>query len=272
MRPSSKIWLRRSVNALIVFSVVPAGAADKMPAPAAEPTILSSNEFLSAIAGAIVGGLLTLAMQVVAARKDERLRAADRMEQKRALAASLLFKLVRIHSDFAAAINHFNGCITLMITRGDAIEPWGFYRPAANIPDRIRFSSEEMALVLNLREDETFNDLMPLDVAHASYVSALELLQSLLKALRSALPISEADEEKTTTILDPDTMLKHRPAMYEINILFDEIYNMAHEYSSRSDRVLRRVNDLFARELKTSTGVSMGKEVDFDLSVRQWRP
>jgi predicted acylesterase/phospholipase RssA len=73
--------------------------------------ILDSTEFWSAIVGAIVGGLIALGAQMLALRADRKRREEDHKREQQALAASLLFKMMRIHSidlAFALGLIHEN--------------------------------------------------------------------------------------------------------------------------------------------------------------------
>jgi hypothetical protein len=64
------------------------------------PGILQKAEFWSAIAGAIVGGLIAYFIQIRALREGRNQRADDRKLVQQAQAHALLFKMIRIHSDF----------------------------------------------------------------------------------------------------------------------------------------------------------------------------
>ena len=64
--------------------------------------LLHSSEFWSAIAGAVIGGLIALVAQVIFLRTAKKQREDEQRRTQQALANSLLFKMMRIHSNFVA--------------------------------------------------------------------------------------------------------------------------------------------------------------------------
>ena len=119
---------------------------------------------IGAVVGAIVGGVISYFIQRSALREARDQRREDDLRTQRALAHALLFKVIRIHSDFDAIYSHVEGCIEKAANEGFKGEPWQFVLPPANIPDAVKFSSEEMGMLLSLKNDDVFNKIAAMDV------------------------------------------------------------------------------------------------------------
>jgi len=132
------------------------------------------NEFWAAIAGAIVGGLISLAAQLLAFREARRLRGVDRRDAQQARGLSLLFKLMEITSNLDALANYVGEAFALTLPDGSKPEPWSALLPLANLPERVRFSTDEIALLLSLKNDPLFNGIVSFDVVYNGTVEVFE--------------------------------------------------------------------------------------------------
>jgi len=119
--------------------------------------IPQSSEFWSAVVGAAVGGLIAYVVQKVALIEARNQRKEDARNIQTALANSLLFKMIRIHSDMYGISRHIESCFEDAKKRKFDGEPWQFFLPLANPPDPIHFSSDEMGMLLALKNDVAFN-------------------------------------------------------------------------------------------------------------------
>ena len=76
--------------------------------------MLGQTEFwaaiVGAIVGAVVGGSIAYMVQVRALREGRKQRGEDHNRLQQALGHALLFKMVRIHSDFYGLHRHFEDC------------------------------------------------------------------------------------------------------------------------------------------------------------------
>src|SRR5262245_8629003 len=105
--------------------------------------ILASAEFWSAIAGAVVGGFIAFGVQMIALRETRKQQIAEHQQRQKALAHSLVFKMIGVHSNFRSIRRHFDDCLRKADEKAKA-EPWQIVLPLANFPENIHFSSEEM--------------------------------------------------------------------------------------------------------------------------------
>lgn len=89
--------------------------------------ILNSTELWSAIVGAIVGGLIALSAQLLALRAERKHRTEDYNRVQQGLAASLLFKMMRIHANYGGVHQYIEECFTEAANKGMQNEPWRFF-------------------------------------------------------------------------------------------------------------------------------------------------
>lgn len=133
----------------------------------AEGTGITWWAVASAFGGTIIGGGISYWLARMNLKAAKKQRDEDRDEIRRALAYSLLFKMIRIMSD----LHHMRTAVKEMFASAEQVgfkgEPWNIVMPVVPLPNAVSFSAEEMALVLSL-DDKTFNEIASLDKIHAS--------------------------------------------------------------------------------------------------------
>lgn len=196
-----------------------------------------NNEFWAAIAGAIIGAIaaggLTWALQW---QQDHR----QTRERNRALARSLIFKLMRIHSDFHGLKKHVDECSTRAKTDG-LPEGWQSLRPIANLPPNVTFSSDEMGYLLSLQNFDLFNQVLSLDVIHASTAEIFEVYTARRMALTDALSASMEGLIGTTT-MNAEQYAAYAPKAAELDLLAADIRIRVDQDFSDSRRALEQAN------------------------------
>jgi hypothetical protein len=207
------------------------------------------KEFWSAIAGAIVGGFIAYIVQVKALREGRKQRNEDRKRVQQAMGHALLFKMVRIHSNLYIIYRHVEGCFEEAARRGLKGEPWQFMLPLANPPDPVHFSSEEMGMLLGLKNDDVFNIVISMDVIHNSLSDAIKLLNTERRALTERLKAKEAEGTTVSGVLDEDQMLAVRPRMIEVNSLIENIRASAKRDFEESGVALDGLNKVLWEKL-----------------------
>lgn len=150
-----------------------------------------STEFWSAMAGAIVGGLIAYAMQtqVLSEARDQREEDFNRVQ--RGLANSLLFKMVRIMSSFRYIDHHMKEAYG-RAEEGD--QPWQFVQPIINPTPRVHFTSEEMGMLLAQKSDDIFNSVASIDEVHNALITVLEQHSVHRQDLMQRLPAPQQVE------------------------------------------------------------------------------
>ena len=211
--------------------------------------IPGETEFWAAIAGAVVGGFIAYAVQMKALREARKQRDEDHKQLQQALANALLFKMARIYSNFYGLHRHIEDSFAEAAQRGLKGEPWQFVRPLANPPDPVHFSSEEMGMVLGLKNDDVFNLVLPMDVIHNSLIDGVKVLNAERRALTERLKADEAEGAVLSGTLDKDQELALRPQMIDVNSLIVSIRADAKRGFEESDQALNGLQKVFQDKL-----------------------
>jgi len=161
--------------------------------------LIGAKEFWSAIGGALVGGLIAYFVQIKALREGRQIRDEDHERLRRSLGHSLLFKMIRIHSNSGLIYRHFEDSFANARKSRPEAEPWMFVVQIANPPDREKFSSDEMSLLLSLGNDDVSNAVLPMDQI---YNSMIELVKVFNTSRRTLLDEFQAKEFEGTVITD----------------------------------------------------------------------
>jgi hypothetical protein len=171
-----------------------------------------SGEFWAAIIGAIVGALagggITAALQNWQFGREKR-------DRDRGLAQSLLFKLMRIHSDLEGFRQHVAESDLRAQNAGLEVG-WQSMRPIGNGPPKVSFASDEMAFLLSLRNLPLFNSILSLDAIQGSTIDIFVLYAAQRTALTSILP-AQMDGMIGHIDLNEDEYRRFAPAAAALN-------------------------------------------------------
>jgi hypothetical protein len=130
------------------------------------------------VIGALAGGIP--AWLLAKRQSDETLRRdrEQRVENQKALAFSVVVKLLHIINSTISLSNHVKSCLALRNDPARAhMEPWQVLVPMIGHTDdegSIRFTAEEMAVFAAANEYGFMQDMMLLAVRHASALSAFK--------------------------------------------------------------------------------------------------
>ncbi len=195
-------------------------------------------EFWAAVTGAIIGALagggVTWALQSMQDRRQ-------RKERDRALARSLIFKLIRIHSDFHGLKKHVDECAA-NATALSLSDGWQSLRAIGNLPPRLSFTPEEMSYLLSLKNFNVFNKVVALDVVHSSTIGIFELYAARRSQLTDMLPASSLEGTIGTTTMSPAQFAVFAPRAAELDLLVADIKNRIEEDVKDSREALVQVN------------------------------
>ncbi len=216
-------------------------------------TMLGQTEFWSALVGAIlaavVGGSIAYMVQVRALRESRAQRDEDHKRLQQALGNALLFKMVRFYSNFHGIHRHFEGCFEDAARRVFKGEPWQFVLPFANPPDPVHFSSEEMGMLLSLKNDDMFNVVLPMDTIHNSLIDIVKVLNTERAALTERLKADKAEGAVVSSTLDKDQTLALRPRMINVNSLIENLRARAKRDFEESGEALNRLQEVLQDKL-----------------------
>ncbi|MEX0827800.1 MAG: hypothetical protein WD005_02500, partial [Haliea sp.] len=184
-------------------------------------------------------------------RENKKLRNDDHLNVQRGLANGLLFKVAIIYSYFGQTYHHMESSLAAIeSTKGDRTkEPWEVVRAFANLPAPVTFSSEEMGMLLSLREDELFNLLFPLDGQHGALLDILNLLNQERTQLFAQIPYLEFEDGNVRFSLDNQQTLALRPSMTLVNELTMTAYDWSRRDFESSQRALIELQRAFTEKL-----------------------
>jgi hypothetical protein len=209
------------------------------------------NEFWAVILGAVVAGMIAFVLQRINLNDAKRQRDEERDERRYAVALSLLFKMVKIHSNMVNLHQHVQEKLTEAEGGNKKRELWQDYLPVANLPRAIHFSIDEMALLLSLKDDDLFNDLASIDEIHNSAVELFKKINSRRELLLAELP-AKMEGNRGTMLLTPEQMPYFRPKMVEINLLIQSAAEWCAEQTPKCRGLLERLH----RVLKSKVGIT----------------
>jgi len=145
------------------------------------------TEFWSAIGGAVVGGLIALIIQLIALRAAKNERIAEKRERNETLGHSIMFKMMRIHSNLYNLHLHLEESYSAVDPRLHN-EPYSFILPLAGSPADVHFTASEMSLVLSLKNPSLTDNIMSLDVIHNNLIDIFETYAGLRNDIQTMMP------------------------------------------------------------------------------------
>lgn len=210
------------------------------------------TEFWSAISGAMVGGLIALLIQLIALRAAINERNEEKKERNKALAHSIVFKVMRIHSNLYNLHLHLEESFSAADPQSHD-EPFSFVLPLASSPADVHFTADEMSLVLSLKNPSLTDKLMSLDVIHNNLIDIFETYAGMRNDIQTMMP-AEMEGEVGTSKLTEKEWLVVRPRMVMMNKLLTDTRGRAktdYDDSRKAvDDLLKTINEKLGLELK----------------------
>lgn len=203
---------------------------------------------LGAIVGAIAAGGISYFLQKINLDEARHQRIEEVKERQSALAHSLLFKMMRIHTNIVWIHFHMEDAFKKLDGSGNIQEPWQVLLPIVNTPDRIQFSPDEMAMLLRLKNDDVFNAMASMDTVNNMFVAAITMYNTG-RAELSPLLVGDVEGTVLTVGLDPDQFRIVRPKMLVLNSLAELMRVEAARRGPEAENVLNSLQELFRREL-----------------------
>ncbi|MCK1611051.1 MULTISPECIES: hypothetical protein [unclassified Bradyrhizobium] len=207
------------------------------------------SNVVSILFGAALSATVSYLLQRNSFAEARRLKDHDRYESRRAQAYSLFFKLIRIHSNIVL----LGRAITESIGEaekyglGDATL-WQKIQPVGNLPPPVKFSSDEMALLLSL-DTGLFNALGPYDEVHNSLLDVFELYKTKRQTLMERFGAKMTGSVGVTglTQSDADWM---SPRAVELNGLAEVMLHRTNHDSDEAKSLLEQIHALFVKQFK----------------------
>lgn len=217
------------------------------------------SEFWAAIVGAIVGsftaGGISYVLQRQTAVEAAQQRAEERELIRKSLGYSLLFKTIKIYSDFSVMRNYLSEAFNRAKASNPPQEAWQTLLPLANLTDPVHFSPEEMSMLLSLKDDDCFNAVMSLDAVHNAALQSFVTYRDMRRAFTNALP-SDAEGVVGTIRLDREQLRHLRPKMIELNSLAQTMLTNISRESDEAAIALTKLRELLNERLGLKIKIS----------------
>lgn len=218
------------------------------------------NETWAAIVGAAVGtlgsgfvGYWLQRKNLIEARKQ---RLESEQNKKKSLGFSILFKMIRILSNLVQLGNHIAESKTVARKENAENDPWQFFLPLATLPENVTFTTEEMAFLLSLKEDEFFNEIASFDDVHNKTIEMFRGIDVRREWLKEQLP-ARMEGAIAHIELDREQVLRLRPKMVELNMLIGEVDAWCQREVPTSERLLFRLNQVLRDKVGIETSLEM---------------
>ena len=208
-----------------------------------------------ALAGAIVSSYLAYRIQSRSFNEDRKTRAEEFRKTQQVLGRSLILKVARIHSNISTIHAHLEESFRMGEQHGAAIEPWGFVREWAPLPSQVRFSYDELSMLMGLGDDDIFNSVLNMEPVHESTIELVKKFHSDQRKLLENLPISGVQNTVANTDIDPAQAGSLRLQMNAVNDLIEQLHAFAERGLDESRNALRDLCRLLRDKLEIQQGI-----------------
>jgi hypothetical protein len=205
------------------------------------------SAFGGSIIGAVLGGTINYILQTAARAEAKKQRDADKKEVQIALAYSFLFKMIKVVSGLKQLGRSVRESLDEAASKGFTGAPWRVVLPVVNPPEPIRFTAEEMGMVLSL-DDKIFNAVAAFDELHNS-TAAIFVSYSEGRAAITERFGATMEGNIGSSYLTEKEALWLAPREVELNGLVDAMLQRTEQDYKESVEGLKAVHGLFEREL-----------------------
>jgi hypothetical protein len=165
------------------------------------------------------------------------------------LGRAVLFKTLTIHSNLENFDRYAQGEHEIAAALGAGSQSWEIMRPIPNLPQDIFFTTDEMSLMLSLKDDSLFNELATLYQVHNSTIAIFRSYAMERPALTSMLPARMIGTLGVTE-MTPEQRARVGPKMVEVNSIAESLVLRCNQDAKESGQILDRVVELLNSKLK----------------------
>jgi hypothetical protein len=205
------------------------------------------SAFGGTIIGSVLGGLISFCLQKKSLAATRALHDADRKEVRKALGYAMFFKMIRLCSDLQQLGKPVVEAIEQAKPGGHAGELWPRVMPIAPLPDPIKFTPEEMALVLSL-DNKLFNDMAALDDLHNSTVAIFRLYGEMRNSLTATLSTVAITGNVGATLLTKEQKERMGPRSVELDMLIQGMVERTQIDGNKAWQCLERLHAVLEKE------------------------
>ncbi|MBU6464092.1 MAG: hypothetical protein KGK01_09860 [Bradyrhizobium sp.] len=210
---------------------------------------ISWSNVASIIFGATISAIVSYALQRNSFAEARRIKEHDRYEVRKAQAYSLFFKMIRIHSTIVLLRKAVSDSISQADGKGlKSASLWQKIQPFGNLPPRVKFTSDEMALLLSL-DITLFNEAGPYDDIHNSFLDLCELYGVKRYALMEKFGAKMAGGIGITGLTQAESDWLS-PRAFELNGLATVMLQRAQHDAVEAKGILERMHALFVKHFQ----------------------
>ena len=201
-----------------------------------------SGEFWAAIAGAVVGGIISLGIQLVVLRSAKTERDAARKELTEATAHRLFFKLSAISTDLNGFAETVREAKSRLSKYPDPCQNWQVLIPVVNLPRPIEVSADELSILISHRNFSLLNKVADADRIHSGALATWDAYRSRRAALGEKMPASVDTSGSGQSHLDRDQLAALGPLMADLNSMADALFATAERDGKESLQTMIEFN------------------------------
>lgn len=187
--------------------------------------LLELSDMTSAIVGGLIGafagGIPAWALAKRQSNETLRRDREQRLENQKALAFSVVVKLLHIINSTISLSNHVKSCLALTDDPAHShMEPWQVLVPMIGHTDEgsIRFTAEEMAVFAAMNEYDFMQDMMLLAARHSSSLASFQEYCTMRNDFRAIGPKpQDFDGQIGGGWLTPEELDSYRPYTIPMN-------------------------------------------------------
>ena len=208
-----------------------------------------------ALAGAIVSSYFAYRIQNRSFKEERRTRAEELKKTQQVLGRSLILKVARVHSNISNIHGHLEESFQRARQDDRAMEPWGFVRELAPLPNQVQFTYDELNMLMGLGNYDVFNSVLNMEPVHESTIELVRTFHHHRVKLLERLPISRVRDTVASSDLDPAHMESLRLQMNAVNSLIEQLREFSERGRDESRSALRDLCSLLRDELEIQQGV-----------------
>ena len=195
--------------------------------------------------GTVLGGSVSYFLQKRALKATKAQRDEDRFEIRKALGFSLFYKMIQISSELNNSAVAISGSIEAGRKAG-LTDLYQVVQPVVPIADKVKFSAEEMALVLSV-DPKLFNEIAALDNLHNSTVTLFELYLSRRTSVFERFGATMSGSIGTTGLTESEKNWL-APRAFELNGVADAMFRQARDGAKRTWKAMELLHAMLERD------------------------
>lgn len=180
-------------------------------------------------------------------------RNRDGKDRRAALAQSLFLKTAKIYSDMTKIAKHVEESRQLASENAAPTLGWAFFRPIISLPTPVSYTTDELALFFNLRDDAALNAVIAMDEAHAFVIATMQSYAERREALLAMLPGGNMIGLVGQIDLDHEQFLRFQPYSVQLDQLVVDIATLAERQTASAKNAVEQLQ----RVLKAKLGLNM---------------